>query len=216
MTLFRIFLQQELLILFKNKAQIYANIIYFLIFFSVFQIISQNFSQDIQNKLLILNITLNILFAIINICQNIFIKDHEDGTLEQYIIHINNIEIFILAKIIANWIASCLLIVLFCGLYFKYNNFVNLELFKILLILGVSSLSLTFIFAWSSCLSIIEGLSPAVIILALPVTLPIIIFTNLALGDQFNDGIIVLSAFLFFIGSVTTLANAKIIKIANN
>jgi heme exporter protein CcmB len=128
MTLFRIFLQQELLILFKNKAQIYANIIYFLIFFSVFQIISQNFSQDIQNKLLILNITLNILFAIINICQNIFIKDHEDGTLEQYIIHINNIEIFILAKIIANWIASCLLIVLFCGLYFKYNSVPSLKL----------------------------------------------------------------------------------------
>src|SRR5690606_21973920 len=84
-------------------------------------------------------------------------EDYEDGVLEQMLIKFSNFEIFILAKIISNWLIFCLpilmMIFIFSLLFGIETHFVK----KLFLLLSIASLAIIFITSFSGCLNLLSG-----------------------------------------------------------
>lgn len=213
--IFKIILQHELKINLQSKGRIIANILYFLIFLSIFQILIQNLDKNNDSQLFVISVILAIFLSVICINNGLLEQDNRDGTLEQMLIHCPNLEIYFFAKCFANWLLSCVIIIICACLFSQIINTEILEFWKLFLILSLSSLALNFLLAFCGAISILGNLSSIILVLAMPLALPILILATITMVD-FAENILILLALTIFTISTSTLAGAKIIRISNN
>lgn len=213
MNILKIFFQFEFLQLAKVKQKIFSNILYFFIFLSIVQILTQNFPSDLKFNISILAVFIAILSSLISINQNVFDEDFRDGTLEQILIHCQNLEIYIMAKLLTNWVSSVLIINILATVFIKMNFAIDLSWLKLLSIFLIQSLALNFLLGWSSALCLEKNLSVIASIVAVPLTLPIFILSSVAIIENFNNNILLLLALASLTTIISILACAKIINI---
>ena len=216
MEVFKIIFFHELKILFKSRSRIFANILYFFIFSAIFQILSQNFDQNLHSQLFIINTIIALLTSIIAVNNDFLEKDFRDGSLEQIIIDCQNLEIFVIAKCLANWLSSSFFIALLASIILKFSNFEILNFWQFFLVLILNSLSLNFLLALCGSLSMLGGLSSMISIVSIPLSLPILIITSATISENYALNIKILLALTILIIAISSFACAKIIKIANN
>ena len=216
MEVFKIIFFHELKILFKSRSRIFANILYFFIFSAIFQILSQNFDQNLHSQLFIINTIIALLTSIIAVNIDFLEKDFRDGSLEQIIIDCQNLEVFVIAKCLANWLSSSFFIALLASIILKFSNFEILNFWQFFLVLILNSLSLNFLLALCGSLSMLGGLSSMISIVSIPLSLPILIITSATISENYALNIKILLALTILIIAISSFACAKIIKIANN
>jgi len=215
MILFKIFFTNELNLILKSKGRVLANILYFLIILSIFQILTQNFDHNIQPSLFIIISIIALLCSIITLNHDFLEKDFRDGTLEQILIHCQNLEIFVLAKCLANWLISCSFIIFIASVFSQIIEANILNFWHIFIALNLSSLSLFFLFALCGSLSMVGGFASMMSVVALPIAMPILIISTASVLDEFYINIKILMALTTLIICISTLGCSKIIKIAN-
>ncbi len=216
MEIFKIIFFHELKMLLKSRGRIIANILYFFIFLAIFQILTQNFDQNLHSQFFIIGTIIALLTSIIAINNDFLEKDFRDGSLEQIIIDCQNLEIFVIAKCLANWLSSSFLIALFASIILQMSDFKTLNFWQFFLVLILNSLSLNFLLALCGSLSMLGGFVSMIAIIAIPLALPILIITSATMNENFELNIKILMALTAFTISITSFACAKIIKIANN
>ena len=216
MEIFKIIFFHELKMLLKSRGRIIANIIYFFIFLAIFQILTLNFDQNLHSQFFIIGTIIALLTSIIAINNDFLEKDFRDGSLEQIIIDCQNLEIFVIAKCLANWLSSSFLIALFASIILQISDFETLNFWQFFLVLILNSLSLNFLLALCGSLSMLGGFVSMIAIIAIPLALPILIITSATMNENFELNIKILMALTAFTIAITSFACAKIIKIANN
>ena len=216
MEIFKIIFFHELKMLLKSRGRIIANILYFFIFLAIFQILTLNFDQNLHSQFFIIGTIIALLTSIIAINNDFLEKDFRDGSLEQIIIDCQNLEIFVIAKCLANWLSSSFLIALFASLILQISDFETLNFWQFFLVLILNSLSLNFLLALCGSLSMLGGFTSMIAIIAIPLALPILIITSATINENFELNIKILMALTAFTIAITSFACAKIIKIANN
>jgi len=126
MEVFKIIFFHELKILFKLRGRIIANILYFFIFLAIFQILTQNFDQNLHSQFFIIGTIIALLTSIIAVNNDFLEKDFRDGALEQIIIDCQNLEIFVIAKCLANWLLSLNFLLALCGSLSMLGGFASM------------------------------------------------------------------------------------------
>jgi heme exporter protein CcmB len=216
MEVFKIIFFHELKMLFKFRGRIFANILYFFIFLAIFQILTQNFDQNLHSQFFIIGTIIALLTSIIAVNNDFLEKDFRDGSLEQIIIDCQNLEIFVIAKCLANWLSSSFLIALLASIILKISNFEILNFWQFFLVLILNSLSLNFLLALCGSLSMLGGFASMIAVIAIPLALPILIITSATISENYELNIKILLALTILIIAISSFACAKIIKIANN
>jgi heme exporter protein CcmB len=210
----------ELQISFRHIGKILSNFLFFLISVAIFTIISQN--QDIQGSTTFYSITIiwfSLLSCLIFSAAEFLKKDFDDGTIEQILTSVDNFEIFILAKMLGNWLVCCLpiLISIFpLGAVIGLNHDLIVKLFWLVFL---ASLAINFISTFCGSLSTLGNSAPMIAVIALPLIIPVILlaYSGLIEGQQEDFKILdfkIMGGFCIFIGCITVLATSKIVKIA--
>lgn len=213
MAVFFIIFFHEIRLLAQNLHKIYANLLFFLISVVTFLIIAQGFvSKDFEAfyvmAIILFSITSSLIFS-----SSEFLKDDfDDGTLEQIIAKIDNFEIFIFAKILANWFVKILPIILLCPLIIEMSN-VEIDIFNMIIFLVTSSIAISFIANFCGSLAIVSNLSSVISILIMPLLIPILLLCYDGIFNQDSSMIKVLCAITTLAISFSVLATAKIVKI---
>lgn len=215
-TIFKIIFSHELKMLLKSRGRIFANILYFFIFLAIFQILTQNFDKNLHSQFFIIGTIFALLTSIIAINNDFLEKDFRDGSLEQIIIHCQNLEIFVIAKCLANWLLSSFLITLLASIILQITDFETLSFWQFFLVLILNSLSLNFLLALCGSLSMLGGFTSMIAIIAIPLALPILIITSATINENYELNIKILMALTALTIAIASFACAKIIKIANN
>lgn len=200
MAIFFIIFQQELLVNFRQLGKIWANFLFFLIFVSSFFILAQNQSDQTLDSSII--IWFSLLSCLIFSAAEFLKKDFDDGLIEQILLSCENFEIFILAKMLANWLICCLPILLAVFFIRPESDF--------LILIFLASLAINFICCFCGSLSILGNSAPTIAVIALPLIIPVLL---LSYGDFFVS-FKILAGLNIFLGTVLVFATAKIVKIA--
>ncbi len=210
--LFFIFLKQELKNNFKNLGLFVQNLLFFAISCAIFLIISQNSAQNGQNLLNI--ITISLIFSLI-FANSVFLQeDFRDGTLEQMLIYLPNLEVYIVAKIVAAWVVYILPIL--CSILpimwlFGQNNHHSVEIFALF---GIFSICDSFVCALCASLGLSANKAPLLAVFAMPLLVPILLIA-VAGFDVGNFGFAakLLAAFALFYATLAAFAIARIVRI---
>lgn len=218
MLTFWIILQQEFLMNSKNLAKVFQNLLFFFISFSIFFLISQNQQNQIVAPFLAIDVILFcLIFSLIFSNSEFLYQDFKDGTLEQIIISQPNIEIFILAKMLGNWLTFSLPIILcipVIGMLIALDKGFMINFFVLILI---ASLAINFICAFCGSLSMSENKAPLIAILMMPLIIPILLIVCGNMEEtSFYSSFKILIGICVFVGSISVLATAKIIRILHD
>ena len=215
MEIFNIILLNEIKQSFKNKIFYLINFLYFVIFLSIIQILSIKINSSNLIDITLISVTLSLLISILANSNDFLRKDFVDGTLEQLLIRYNNPELIFVAKIFANWIQSSLVISIFSTCYIYFNNILNLNFFILLILFLILSFGLTCLIGFSALVSIENNIALVGIIIALPLSIPLILIFQACLKDNFQTNILTLLAMNFLTVVTTSIAGGKIIRIIN-
>jgi heme exporter protein CcmB len=196
---------------FKSQ-QFMVNLLFFIVFLVIFQFLHQATNINQQNLFLLATILASLL-VILGFFQNFCHTDISDGTIEQMLLLFGNFEKFILAKILASWLGVVfpMIIGTFCLAILQNFNLLNIA--KILAIIAISTLTISFIAAMSGVLANNFRSLGYMAIIALPLILPILLLSYLAFNDNFWQNYQVLLAISCFILTTTTFATTKIVKL---
>ncbi len=196
---------------FKSQ-QFMVNLLFFVVFLVIFQFLHQATNINQQNLFLLATILASLL-VILGFFQNFCHTDISDGTIEQMLLLFGNFEKFILAKILASWLGVVfpMIIGTFCLAILQNFNLLNIA--KILAIIAISTLTISFIAAMSGVLANNFRSLGYMAIIALPLILPILLLSYLAFNDNFWQNYQVLLAISCFILTTTTFATTKIVKL---
>ena len=160
-----------------------------------------------------------LLICVLNI-ESIFMDDYDDGSLEIFVIHNENLEIDILAKIFSHWLLSNLPVVLiapFLSLLLGLDYDTSIVLFLSLLI-GTPTMSLLGSIAAALTISLKKN-KILTSIVVLPLYIPILIFGTSAVNNSFFNidyfSELILMGIIFFIFLlVTPIACSKALRIS--
>lgn len=219
MPIFLIVLQQEMLLTSRNLGRILVNLLFFLMMIVVFSIISS--SQNLQGSVqfyLATVVLISMISCIIFSTTDFLKKDFEDGTIEQILAYGENFEIFIIAKILGNWLNCCLPILIAMPLASLTSN-LNLDFtIQLILMVFLASLAINFICSFCGSLATLSNSAPLIAIIALPLIIPILLITCGGLIENnlenFWLSIKILLGIIIFVGGMAVLGCSKIIKIA--
>ncbi|OFW80967.1 MAG: hypothetical protein A2887_01640 [Alphaproteobacteria bacterium RIFCSPLOWO2_01_FULL_40_26] len=195
-----IILQQELKLGFRHFGRILANFLFFLIFISSFSLLAQTKENQAFGSSIAIWIAL--LSCLIFSSAEFLKKDFDDGSIEQAMLSCENFEIFILAKILANWLILCFPLLIATSFLKPESEF--------LILVFLASLAINFICCFCGCLSILSNSAPLIATIALPLIIPILL---ISCGD-FWISFKLLFGLAVFLGLVLTFATAKIVRIA--
>lgn len=215
MTLFLTIFIHELKIMGKNLSAIFANLAFFLISVAVFALLSQN--QEIQGSNLFYStiiIWFSLLFSLIFSSSEFLKKDFDDGTIEQILTSIDNFEIFILAKSIANLVVNFLPLLLSSLIISHLMAFETEVINKIIILILLSGIAINFICCFCGSLSVIGNSAPMIALIAMPLIIPILLISFSGIINDFTTSCKILCGIAVFSGCVTIFVTAKIIKIA--
>ncbi len=160
-----------------------------------------------------------LLICVLNI-ESIFKDDYDDGSLEIFVIHNENLEIDILAKIFSHWLLSNFPVVLiapFLSLLLGLDYDTSIVLFLTLLI-GTPTMSLLGSIAAALTISLKKN-KILTSIVVLPLYIPILIFGTSAVNNSFFNmdyfSELILMGIIFFIFLlVTPIACSKALRIS--
>jgi len=199
--------------------------LFFPILYLFIIIIFFNISISYAEKNIILELTpLMIWIACLLICvlniESIFKDDYDDGSLEIFVIHNENLEIDILAKIFSHWLLSNFPVVLiapFLSLLLGLGYDTSIVLFLSLLI-GTPTMSLLGSIAAALTISLKKN-KILTSIVVLPLYIPILIFGTSAVNNSFFNidyfSELILMGIIFFIFLlVTPIACSKALRIS--
>jgi len=215
MAVFFIIFFQELLLLKRNFAKVLANFLFFTISAVIFFLLSQ--AQENQGSSLIYNITIiwfSLLFSVIFSTNDFAKKDFEDGTIEQMITSVENLEIYVLAKSLALFFVNVLPIAIatiFLSQLSGIEGSKTKELFILALLAGVCA---NFICCFCGSLSIVGNSAPMVSVIAMPLIIPVMLISFSGLTNDFPNSCKILIGLGFLSACCSIFATAKIIKIA--
>lgn len=208
MTLFFIFLKQEIFFAGKNAGKFLQNILFFLICCFVFLMLAQSL-PNLENKEFFVQLIIwfSLLFATFFASAEIFASDFRDGTIEQMIIFCENFEVYIAAKILASWIVFVLPIILISPLIMILFGLEASKISSLFWVLVFASLSINFISALCASFNVAENKAALLTILALPLLIPVLLLS-------FDQNAKLLCALAVFCSVVSVFAASAIVKIA--
>ena len=196
---------------FKSQ-QFVVSLLFFMVFLVIFQFLHHATSVN-QQSLFLLAVILSSLLVILGFFQNFCHTDIADGTIEQMLLLFGNFEKFILAKILASWLGVAFPMIVGAGFLAMLQSFSLLNIAKILAIITISTLTISFISAMSGVVANNFRSLGYMAIIALPLILPILLLSYLAFSDDFWQNYQVLLAISCFILTTTTFATTKIVKL---
>ncbi len=215
MQIFWIIFSHELLLSFRHLGKIFANFLFFLISVTIFFLLSQN--QENQGSAVFYSITIiwfSLLSCLIFSSAEFLKKDFDDGTVEQALSSIENFEIFVLAKMLANWLICALPILISV---FPISAAIGLDQAlaeNLLIMIFFASLAINFICSFCGSLSILGNSAPMIAVIALPLIIPILLISYGGVTSDASTNLKILLGLCVFIGSISVFATAKIVKIA--
>jgi len=215
MQVFWIILYQELLISSREITKFFANFLFFLISVAVFFIISQN--QENQSSTVFYSVAViwfSLLSCLIFSTAEFLKKDFDDGTIEQSLTSIDNFEIFILAKMLANWLIYSLPILISIVPITFLMSLDQDSIIRLILMILLATLAINFICSFCGSLSVVGNAAPLIGVIAFPLIIPILLIAFGGLNTDLKTSIKILLGLNIFIGSITVFATAKIMKIA--
>lgn len=213
MSIFIILLQYELRLQLAKLNAIITNCLYFVILSIIFILISQNFSDNSNiTQYLVAIILFSIVSAAIFSNSNFLKDDFIDGSIEQIIRKINNFEIYIFAKIIAQFISHNLPIIISSPLILIIGK-ANLEISNFIIILTSYAFLINSISCFSGSLSILKNNSALCALITLPLIIPVLILAFSQITNPENNLTRILIFLAIFATSIATIATAKITKI---
>ena len=201
--IFFVMLKRDLILAMRDKTDFINSLIFFIIIIVLFPL---TFGSDAKliNELIPGVIWISALLATCLSLESIFRSDFEDGTIEQITLSRYPLTLIVSAKIIAHWLTfgiPLIIISILMGLIFSLPVDVILALF-ITLLLGTPTLSL-----FGSVMVVLTiGLRGSMLIslLILPLSMPVLIFSILAVNNaSINQSII---AETYFLGGILLLA----------
>ena len=196
---------------FKSQ-QFIVSLLFFVVFLVIFQFLHQATAVN-QQSLFLLATILSSLLVILGFFQHFCKDDISDGTIEQMLMLFANFEKFVLAKILASWLGVVLPIIVGAVFLAILQNFNLLNIAKLVAIIAVATLTISFISAMSGVLTNHFQSLGYMAIIALPLILPILLLGYLAFHNDFWQNYQVLLAISCFILTTTTFATAKIVKL---
>ncbi len=221
MTVFLIIFNQETLLLSRNFARLVNNLVFFAVFLTLFFLLNQkdtttnflNSSSELALNSLVCGTIFAILTSILIYFSDFLQRDSEDGTLEQLSLVCQNFEIIILAKILANWFASCFGMIFAGGiLAFGLTSDLALSL-KLIAVLLIMSFSLSCICAFCGHLGSFSNSLALSAILAFPLCIPSLLIAHLAITSEFFANFWLLLAIAILAANIAIFGSAKLIKI---
>ncbi len=214
MQIFWIIFYHEIVIALRHLAKIFANFLFFIISVTIFFLLAQ--SQNNQESTLFYSITViwfSLLSAIIFSAAEFLKKDFDDGTIEQIFTSIDNFEVYIFAKMLANWMicSAPILLAVFPLTYFIGLDF-NIAT-KLILAVLLATIAINFICCFCGSLSVLGNAAPMIAIIALPLIIPVLLISY---GSTIADdsSLKILAGLDVFVGTIAVFATAKIVKIA--
>ncbi len=215
MSVFWIIFYHEILLFSRHLSKIFANFLFFIISVTIFSLLSQN--QDYQGLTVFYSITIiwfSLLSCLIFSSDDFLKRDFDDGTIEQALNSVDNFEIFVLAKMLANWLVSSLpilvsIVPLSLGIGLDQALTTNLILSAFL-----ATLAINFICGFCGSLSILGNSAPMIGVIAMPLIIPILLIAFGCLDNESVSGFKILAGLVIFVGSISVFATAKIVKIA--
>ncbi len=203
LNIFFVIVRRDLLLAFRNKAEWTNPLLFFIIVIMLFPLA---FGSD---PTLLKQLTASIIWvaALLSTClslETIFRTDFEDGSIEQFILSRYPLLLTVNAKILAHWISAgipLILIALVTGFVLSLSNQTMFALCTTLL-LGTPILSL--IGAITAALTI--GLRGGMLLslLILPLYIPVLIFSMLAIQNATVGQSI--TAEIYFLAGILVLA----------
>ncbi len=215
MSVFFIVFNHELLLFGRNLAKIFANFLFFLISVTIFFVLAQN--QENQVSTVFYSITViwfSLLSCLIFSASEFLKKDFDDGTIEQILHSVENFEIFLLAKMLANWLVVCLPILVAVFPLSFISGLNQSEATNFLTLIFLASLAINFICTFCGSLSVLGNSAPMIATIALPLIIPIVLVAHSGIVQGAEASLKILLGLDFFIAAVSVFATTKIIKIA--
>ncbi len=216
MSIFLTIITHEILLNFRNLSKILANFLFFVISFSFCFLLAQN--NETNNNFYYLSLLwISLIFCLIFSSVEFLKKDFDDGSIEQLIISLENFEVFILAKVLGNWLSSTLPIIIITPLIGKIINLNQTEINQFLILIILASLIINFICTFCGSLSVLGNSAPMIAVIAMPLIIPILLIAfsgNLNSSENFQNSLKILIGLVVFIGSISIFATSKIVKIA--
>ena len=215
MQTFLLILHHELLLSSRNLGKILANFLFFLISVTIFLLLAQN--QQNQSSTTFYSISIiwfSALSCLIFSAAEFLKKDFDDGTIEQILNSCDNFEIFILAKMLANWLICALPILISV---FPISGAIGLNSessANFLILIFLATLAINFICTFCGSLSVLGNSAPMIGVIALPLVIPILLLAYSGLDLETSASFKILAGLCIFIGSISVFATAKIVKIA--
>lgn len=202
-------IKQEFIINIKNLGNLMQSLIFLLITTSIFAITTSNDNPTIAFAI----IWICLVFAILLACNQLQ-RDFDDGTFEQLYLSGYIFELIILVKIISNWLFAALPLIIILpivAIFLKIPSDLILNLFLVALL---SSFLISFLANFGSSLILSAKSNSALLsILVLPLLIPVVIFSNCALGQEPLVPIKLLLAITIFLLPVLTFATAASVRI---
>lgn len=215
MQTFLIIFKQELLLSSHHLGKIFANFLFFLISVAIFFLLAQN--QENQSSTAFYSITIiwfSLLSSLLFSAAEFLKKDFDDGTIEQMLNSCDNFEIFVLAKMLANWLVCALPILISTWPLGALAGLSQASLINFLLLIFLATLVINFICTFCGSLSVLGNSAPMIAVIALPLIIPILLLAYSGISFNAAASLKILSGLVIFIGAISVFATAKIVRIA--
>jgi len=177
MTTFGWLFNNELNLRWRNSADVVQPLFFFVLLSALFPLSLPASQHDLLSVIAPAVIWLTAVLAILLGLDSVFKSDYDDGTLEQLIISDQSLISMILAKVMAHWVMSGLLISLLSPLVAYAMAMTEVQIMALFLSLLVGTLSVSLIGALGSALTLAANQSGVLIaLLVLPLYIPVLIF----------------------------------------
>ncbi len=223
MSKFLTIFNHQLKIFYCHPKNFLSNILFFICFVIIFLIVLNPLYSSIQSPIhennnsniqLVVASFLSIVCCLISSTQDFLREDFSDGTLEQMVINCENIESFIIAKMLANWFNNCFVAVTFSALIGIILNCESNFLWHFFIIFLLTSILINNICSLCGSIAILGGSTALIAFTALPLILPTILFGCLGVYENFILNFKILLALNIFLNPLLFIASGKIVKIA--
>ncbi len=206
-------IKHQLLVSLKSPNSIIHPLIFFLITTSIFAI-----NININNPQIAISIIWVCLTFAILLSSDQWQQDFQDGTFEQLILTGYVFEGIIFAKIIANWLANSLPLIVILPIIALLLKLDSSFTKNLLIVSIIATLIINFLVSFGSSLTLsANSTSSLLTILILPLLIPIIIFANSAFNGNSSSDFLVsikfLCALLVFLVPVLTFASASAVRL---
>ena len=218
LTITFLILKQDFYQFSRISNKISENLIFFFlsIFIFAFSISNLAYEKFFIEQISIALIWFCLFFSVLFQTDSLFLEDFKDGTLQQYFLYEQNLFWVIFAKILSNWIIFCLPIILCFPILSLILDLSIILILKISFSALLVSLFFKLICAFCAAMTLSPEINKSVLLLIIfPLIIPVIVFANYTLiGQNFWQGIMLITALIMFLGPILMLIISEIIKIS--